>query len=332
MSHTRDVFRRLAMLGLALCALIAGGTIAYSVLEDTNAWDAFIWTVDTVATTGAIQAPHDTAGEIIKVVLTFLGVGTLFYALVALTELVVTGELGTLLSERRARKMTERLRDHYIVCGFGRVGRQVASDLRAAGALYVVIDEDPKNREAAYAPGVRFITARPSDDEALRDAGIARARAIVACVDSDAENIFITLTARDLRPEIAIVARASSEDSERKLRRAGADRVISPYKSSGTEMARLALHPNVSGTMDVAAEYRLEEITVQHASMGAERTIGDVCGGSLIVGIRHADGSFAPQPAADVVLHEGDVVMAIGTPRTLERLEELFRSGPIVPL
>ena len=181
MSHNRDVFRRLAMLGLALCVLIAGGTVAYSLVEHRNVWDGLVWTVDTVATTGSIQAPQDAAGEAVKLVLTFLGVGTLFYALVSLTELVVTGELGTLLSERRARRMTERLRDHYIVCGFGRVGRQVASDLRAAGAPYVVIDEDPKNREAAYAPGVRFITARPSDDEALRDAGIARARAIVAC-------------------------------------------------------------------------------------------------------------------------------------------------------
>src|SRR3954447_23226467 len=183
MSHTRDVFRRLTLLGLALCVLIAGGTIAYALVEDRSVWDGFVWTVDTVATTGSIQAPQDTAGEVVKVVLTFLGVGTLFYALVSLTELVVTGELGTLLTERRVRKMTERLRDHYIVCGFGRVGRQVASDLRAAGAPYVVIDADARNREAAYAPGVRFITARPSDDEALRDAGIARARAIVACVD-----------------------------------------------------------------------------------------------------------------------------------------------------
>jgi voltage-gated potassium channel len=262
----------------------------------------------------------------VKVILTFLGVGTLFYALVSLTELVVTGELGTLLAERRTRKMTERLKDHYIVCGFGRVGRQVAGDLRAAGALYVVIDADARNREAAYAPGVRFINARPSDDEALRDAGIARARAILACVDSDAENIFIALTARELRPDIAIVARASQEENEKKLRRAGVDRVISPYKASGTEMARLALHPNVTGTMDVAAEYRLEEITVQPGSDGDAQTVGDVRGGSYIVGVRHADGSFRPQPAADTRLSAGDVVMAIGTPRTLERLEELFTS------
>src|ERR1700712_767768 len=332
MPHTRDVFRRLALLGLALCVLIAGGTIAYALVEDRNLWDGFVWTVDTVATTGSIQAPQDTAGEIVKVILTFFGVGTLFYALVSLTELVVTGELGTLLVERRTRKMTERLRDHYIVCGFGRVGRQVAGDLRAAGALCVVIDADASNREAAYAPGVRFIHARPSDDEALRDAGITRARAILACVDSDAENIFIALTARELRPDIAIVARASQEENEKKLRRAGVDRVISPYKSSGTEMARLALHPNVTGTMDVAAEYRLEEITVQPGSDGDAQTVGDVRGGSYIVGVRHADGSFRPQPAADPVLLEGDVVMAIGTARTLERLEDLFKSGPTVPL
>ncbi len=332
MPHARDIFRRLAMLGVALCVLIAGGTVAYSIAEDIGLWNSLIWAVDTIATTGAIRPPEDTAGEIVKVVLTFLGVGTLFYALVSLTELVVTGELTTLLSERRARRMTERLRDHYIVCGFGRVGRQVASDLRAAGALYVVIDSDPSNRDAAYAPGVRFLQARPSDDDALRDAGIARARAVIACVDSDAENIFIALTARELRPDIAIVARASQEEAESKLRRAGADRVISPYKSSGTEMARLALHPNVSGTMDVAAEYRLEEIAVQPGSMGIDSTVGEVRGGSFIVGLRHADGSFRPQPAADTVLAEGDVVMAIGTPRTLERLEELFKSGPTVPL
>jgi voltage-gated potassium channel len=324
MPQARDVYRRLALLGAALAALLVAGTVAFSLAEHRSLWDAFVWTIDNVATTGAERAPTDTVGEVIKVVLTFLGVGTLFYVLIALTELVVTGELGTILSERRARRMTERLRDHYIVCGFGRVGRQVAHDLRAAGALYVVVDDDPANREAAYAPGVRFILARPSDDDALRDAGIARARAVVACVDSDAENIFIALTARELRPDIAIVARASQEEAESKLRRAGADRVISPYKASGTEMARLALHPNVTGTMDVAAEYRLEEITVLRGSTGAARAIGDVRGGAFIVGVRHADGSFHPQPAAETVLREGDVVMAIGTPRTLERLEALF--------
>jgi voltage-gated potassium channel len=260
------------------------------------------------------------------VVLTLLGVGTLFYALVSITELVVTGELSAVLAHRRARRMTDRLTDHFIICGFGRVGRQVARDLRAAGAEYVIIDEEPTNREYAGGVGVRFILSKPSEDEALRDAGIARARAVVACVDSDAENIFIALTARELRPDIAIVARASLEESESKLRRAGADRIVSPYKASGAEMARLALHPNVTGAMDVAAEYRLEEIAVTAGCEGVGRPIADVRGGSFIVAIRRADGTFQPQPPSETLLREGDVVMAIGTPRTLARLEALFET------
>jgi voltage-gated potassium channel len=143
-------------------------------------------------------------------------------------------------------------------------------------------------------------------------------------VDSDAENIFIALTARELRPDIAVVARASQEESESKLRRAGADRVVSPYKTSGTEMARLALHPNVTGAMEVAASYRLEEITVDPRSTGAGKPLADVRGGAFVVAVRRADGEFLPQPAAELVLGGGDVVMAIGTPRTLERLESVF--------
>jgi voltage-gated potassium channel len=321
---SRDVLRRLAVLGLAICALLAAGTVGFCVTEDVGPWRGFVWSLDTVATVGSLPEPSDGAGQAVKVVLILLGVGTLFYALVALTELVVAGDLGGLLRERRMRRMIEGLSDHYIVCGFGRVGRQVARDLRAAGARYVVIDGDPANQAHLPGAGVRFIVATPSDDAALRDAGIDRARAVVACVDSDAENIFIALTARELRPDIAIVARASEEESESKLRRAGADRVVSPYKASGTEMARLALHPNVTGAMDVAAQYRLEEITVDARSTGAGRPLEDLRGGAFIVAVRRADGSFHPQPPAETVLGGGDVVMAIGTARTLSRLESLF--------
>jgi len=325
-AQAREVQRRLATLGALVVALLVLGTLGYCLSEQVDPWRGFTWTVDTVATIGSIPEPADTTGQIVRVLLTLLGVGVLFYALVSITELVVTGELSSVLAFRRERRMTDRLSDHFIICGFGRVGRQVARDLRAAGAEYVIVDEEPSNREHAGGVGVRFILAKPSDDEALREAGIARARAVVACVDSDAENIFIALTARELRPDIAIVARAALEESESKLRRAGADRIVSPYKASGAEMARLALHPNVTGSMEVAAEYRLEEIAVTEGSPGLGRRIGDVRGGSIIVAIRHANGAFEPQPPTESVLHEGDVVMAIGTPRTLARLEALFES------
>ncbi|MFL5846676.1 MAG: potassium channel family protein [Solirubrobacteraceae bacterium] len=318
---TTETFRRLRTVALLIGALVVLGTIGFSLTEHESVWDAFVRTIDTIATTGSIPGASDTGGQIVKVVLTLLGVGTLFYALVTVTELFVSGHLGQLLADRRERRMTASLSDHYIICGYGRVGRQVGRDLRAAGVRYVIIDHDPENREHAGV-GVRFIHGPSSDAEVLRDAGIERARAIIACVDSDAENIFVCLTARELRPDIAIVARASLEDSESRLRRAGADRVISPYRSSGHEMARLALHPNVFGSVDVTEEYRLEEIEVSGGSWGAGRTVDEVRGSLSIVGVRRADGTFHPQPAPDTRLEAGDVVMVMGTVDALARLED----------
>ncbi len=294
--------------------------------EDTSVWHGFVWALDTVATVGSVPEPSDTGGQIVKVALIVLGVGTLFYALVTVTEFFVHGHLGDLLADRRARRMIDALTDHHIICGFGRVGRQVARDLHAAGGRYVIVDERPENREmaAAIGVGVRFIEGKPSEDEVLKAAGIDRARAVIACVDSDAENIFIALTARGLRPDVRIVARASAEDSEQKLKRAGADRVISPYKASGAEMARLALTPQVSGVVDVAPEYRMEEIEVIEGCQGSGKRIGDVRGGAFIVALRRDDGTFETQPTSETVLAPGDVVVAMGTLRTMDRLEALF--------
>ncbi len=319
--------RRMAILSLVIFAVVGGGAVAFTITSDLNIWNAFLLSLDTVATVGSIKTPGDTGSQIVLVLLIVLGVGTLFYALVTVTEFFVAGHLGDLLAERRAQKMIDALSDHYIICGYGRVGRQVASDLRAAGARYVVIDRDETLRSKVQEVGVRVIVGSPSDDEILRAAGVDRARAVIACVDSDAENIFTTLTAREMRPDIAIVARASEEDSEKKLKRAGADRVISPYSSSGTEMARLALHPQVSGSMDVDGEYRLEEIEVTAGAPGAGQTVGAIRGGAFIVALRRENGGLEAQPAPDALISVGDVVMAIGTARTLERLEALFAPG-----
>lgn len=318
--------RRIGLLCALLAALVALGTIGLVLSEGVGWWYAFRWTLDTLATVGGFPQPSTTAGQIVQVALIMLGVGTLFYALATVTEFLVAGHLTELLADRRRQKMIDSLSDHHIICGFGRVGRQVARDLQAARVKYVVVDSNPDNRELTRGVGVRFIAGDAADDAVLAQAGIAHARSIIACADSDAENIFITLTARELRSDIAIVARAAAEDSEKKLKRAGADRVISPYKASGTEMARLALHPQLSGVVDVAGEYRMEEIVVSEGCDGAHKTIGDIRGGAMIVGLRR-DGSFQPQPPAEVVLHPGDVLTAMGTPTTLERLEDLFETA-----
>jgi voltage-gated potassium channel len=323
----RKFLSRLATLGVAIVVLVAAGAVGLSLTDDLSLWMGFLHALDIVATVGAYPPPDALPAQLVRVLLIVLGVGTLFYALVTVTEFFVAGHVAELLAARRMQRMIDATSDHYIICGYGRVGRQVARDLRGAAARYVVVDGDPANREFAAGVGVRFIESEPSDDRALRQAGIDRARAVIACVDSDAENVFITLTARELNPGIAIVARASDEGSERKLIRAGASRVISPYKASGAEMARLALHPQVSGMRDVDAEYRMEEIEVIAGCAGVGQSIGDIRGGAYIVGLRRAGGGFQPQPQSETVLEAGDVIMAMGTPRTMDRLENLFISA-----
>ena len=166
------------------------------------------------------------------------------------------GQLSGLLEERRTQRMIDSYTDHFIICGFGRVGRQVARDLLRAGVEHVTIDRSRATARRRRRWACATSRATPPTTRSCSAPGIERARAVIACVDSDADNIFIALTARELRPDILIVARASAEDSEKKLLRAGADRVISPYKTSGTEMARVALHPQVGGAVQVA-DYRL---------------------------------------------------------------------------
>ncbi len=313
--------RRFAVVVFALVLLLASGAVAYTIFENVNLWDGFLWSLDTIATEGARNKPQSVAGEITWVVLIVLGVGTLLYALVTLVELLVSGHLRTLLDERREQRAIDALTDHVIICGFGRVGRQVARDLRASGARYVVIDPRPQHAEEARHVGVRFIEGSASEDDALLQAGIERASAVIACIDSDAENVFVALSARQLNATVPIIARASNPGAEPKLLRAGATRVISPYRTSGTEMARAALTPQVSGALDVAPEYRLEEIEVEAGSPADGRAIVDVRGDAIIVGVRDRDGSFLPQPPSATALHAGDVLLALGHVQTLSRLE-----------
>jgi voltage-gated potassium channel len=316
--------RRLGILMSSLVLLIVAGTIGFAVIEGVSIGYAFSWTLDTVTTLGTIPDPHDNGGRVLKVGLEVFGIGTLFYGLATVAEFFVSGQLTGLLQSRRTQKMIDAYSDHFIICGYGRVGRQVARDLRAAGARFVVIDDNPDNRDAATAIGVRYIESPPADDETLQQAGIDRAAGVIACVDSDAENIFIALTARQLRGDIMIIARASAEDSEKKLLRAGADRVISPYKTSGREMARVALHPQVAGAVQVA-DYRMEEIDVPANCQGCGRTINDIRGQSVIVALRRPDGRLEPQPAPHTVINPGDKLIALGVAEALERLEEIFQ-------
>jgi voltage-gated potassium channel len=318
--------RRIALLGVIVVVLLLLGALGLTLSEGVGFWYAFRWALDTAATVGGFPQPHTTTGQILDVALVVLGVGTLFYALATVAEFFVEGHLGAVRAARRMQRMIDSLTGHHIICGFGRVGRQVARDLRAARADYVVVDTDPDSRHIAEGLGICFIEGDAADDAVLVEAGIARARSIIACAVSDANNVFITLTARELRADVAIVARASIEGTENKLKRAGADRVISPYKASGTEMARLALHRQLSGVVDVDVQYRLEEIEVGEGCEGLGRSVGVIRGGSMIVGLRRG-ADFQPQPPEETTLIPGDIIVAMGTPPALERLEGLLEQA-----
>jgi voltage-gated potassium channel len=237
----RHFLRRLITLLAALTALTLAGAAVLSIAENVSFWHGIVWSIDIVATIGSLPHPSTVTGEIVEILLISFGLGTLFYLLVTFVELFVAGHMTGLLEVWRMEREIEGMHDHYLICGFGRVGQQVARDFQEAGVPFVVIDGDSEVREVMDEMGVRYLHGSASDDALLLEAGIKRARAVVACVDSDAENIFITLSARELAPDIEIIARASQESSERKLLRAGASDVISPYKASGRAMARIAL-------------------------------------------------------------------------------------------
>lgn len=320
----RQFVRRLAVMLSALTGLTVLAAVAFSLSQHVSFAFGLVWTLDTVTTLGTVREPHNTIGRVIVAVLELLGIGTLFYGFATIAEFFVSGQLSGVLALRRMQRTIDTYANHHIVCGYGRVGREVARELRSRGQAVVVIERDPSRCERVEADGIAWLLGNASDDETLQAAGIDRAAAVISCVDSDAENTFVTLSARGLCPDITIVSRSSRDDADSKLRRAGADRVVSPYKTTGAEMARIALHPQVSLISDLSG-YRVEQIEVQPACAGANRTIGDVRGTSVIIAIERADGRFEPQPAPEVTVHPGDRLIAFGTPEVLESLESTFQ-------
>src|SRR5947208_8031626 len=227
----------------------------------------------------------------------------------------------------------EALRDHYIICGFGRVGRRVGEEFRHEGAPFVVVDFSPDAKVAAEEAEVMFIEGNGTDDEDLRSAGLERARGLIAASDDDADNLYITLSARAANPELLIVARASNEDASRKLHLAGADRVVQPYQAAGRVMASLMLRPQVTAFVDVVtsstgSDLRFEEIEVTRACGQGGKTIRELDirkeTGALIVALRKRDGTFDATPTPEAVLDVGDVLIAAGTEQELRMLEGVF--------
>ena len=315
---------------LLFAALIAVGTVGYMLTEGWPPGLALYAAVTTLATLGT-ERPTTPAGMAFTTVYVLVGVGAAFYVLGALVVFVMEGQLGQTVRRRRMERAIERLRGHFIICGYGRVGREIVTEFEREGASFVLVDVNQQSLDEAAAKGHLVIMGSPASDDVLRRAGIETARGLIAATDNDAENVYVTLAARGLRPDLFIVARANYPDAESKLQRAGADRIISPYSVGGRRMAMLALRPHSVEFVDtvlystgMGGDLLLEDLQVAEGSPLAGLTVGEVrrrMPDVNVLAVKKGERMIL-NPGAEVPLTGGDVLVAIGTATQLQALEQ----------
>ena len=310
----------------ALVGVLAIGTLGYRVLG-FGVRDALYQTVTTVTTVGFREVePLSGTGKVFTIMLILAGVGTALYTFGAAVEFLVEGDLRQVQRRRHMDRAISRLNGHVIVCGWGRVGRSIARHVAASNQTVVVIDSDPERVE-----GISYlhVIGDATDDDVLLAAGIERAAALIAAVDTDADNLFIALSGRSLQPELFIIARARDEGSDAKLRRAGADRVVNPQALGGARMAAFVSQPRVAEYLDVVMhdrqqEFRLEEVDIDASSRFAGRTLQDADiphrTGALVLALRTATGEFITNPSVATTLMPGQTLIVIGTESELNEL------------
>jgi voltage-gated potassium channel len=314
-----------------LVSVVAGGTLGYMAIEGWGPWDAFYMTVITVTTVGYKEV-HDLtrAGQVLTVLLLFGGVGTALYTFTLLASVIVEGRLPTRFQQRRQMRMLDTIKDHFIVCGYGRIGSMVARQFQRQGVPTVVIERDAERMLAAVEQGVLAVEGDASQVDVLRRVGIDRARGLIAVVGTDAENVYAVMSARELRPDLFIVSRAVTEDATTRLRRAGADRVISPYRIGAAHIAQTALRPAVVDFMELATgsdnpNLTMEEILIADGSSLDGRTLLDANirqrFGVIVVGIQHADHRIEFNPSPERALRGGDKLVVLGRADSLKEIE-----------
>ncbi len=322
----------------ALVVVFAVGTAGFMVIERWSFIDAAYMTVITLSTIGYSEVhPLDTAGRIFDMALIVGGVATGLYALSTLAEGALEQRIfQNIVKERRMAREIGRLADHYIVCGYGRVGMSVATELAREGKPFVVIEQQPGLVEACRAAGYDVVMGDATQDGVLLRAGVERAKGVVTALDSDAANLYITLSCRSLRASLFIVARASEESVEPKLVRAGANRVLCPYSLTGRRLAEMVIEPQMTDVVEVVGrhshlELYLEEVTASGESALIGRQLGDATirmeTGAAIVAIKKYDGALLANPSPTLRINAQDTMVIIGTREQLHRFRAIAETG-----
>jgi voltage-gated potassium channel len=321
--------RRVVIAALLLAAVVAIATTGYVLIEGWSWFDAFYMTVLTISTTGGGEVtPLTPAARWFTVGVIVVGFGVLTYTLLALLAYVIEGQFGLAVETRRMRRMVARMRDHYILCGYGRVGREIASQFALERIPFVVLDIQESSLDRAARDGFSIVHGNAAEVAVLREAGVERARGLVTAVDSDADNIYVTLSARVLKADLVIVARANQPDAEPKLRLAGANRIISPYTIGGRRMASLAMRPTAVEFVDTvmaagSSELLLEDISIPKGSRWAGCALREFAGeggDAVVLAIKRGD-AMTFRPSADTTLAEGDELVAAGPRAAILELE-----------
>ena len=317
----------------AVVLVVAGGTVGYRVIGGWDWFECFYMTVQTLATIGFSELPHmSREARYFTVALIVLGISTAGYAVSVGTQSVIQSELISTFGRRRVYREISKLRNHFIICGAGRVGTRVVREMAARGVDFVIVDRDEHVADRMLQQGHLVLMADATDEDTLRAAGIEHARGIVCAASSDPENVYTTLTARDLNPRIMIVARANEETAETKLRKAGANKVVSPTRIGSHQMAQALLKPAVSDFIELTTmvdfvDLGFEEVLIGDNASFAGRTVqqsairGDL--DIIIVAIRRADGTMLFNPSHDTVLHGGDRLIVVGRRENLAKLEKM---------
>jgi len=328
------VQRRFLYIGLAIATTLLVGTVGFMVVAGYPAFDAFYMTLITMTTVGYSEIhPLTQAGRIFNCFLIGFGVSTIFVAVGAMTQTIIESEFGDAIGKRRNKRMIEKLKDHYIVCGYGRVGIGAAGELKRAGAPFVVVDIRPERAEMAIQAGLVAVAADSTHDETLRSVGIERARGLVAALATDADNLFVLLTAKGLNPHIYVAVRAGEEGAEEKMRRAGADAVFAPYSITGHRLAQSLLRPHVVQfldftTNDIGIDAGIEQMRVAETSALVSKSMRELQLGRdmgvIVLAIRTSDGRMQFNPPADTAVHGGDYLIVMGKHENLRTLERLL--------
>ncbi|WP_420264391.1 potassium channel family protein [Candidatus Magnetominusculus dajiuhuensis] len=328
-----DLRKKIIVLACLLIFIVSMGTAGYMVTEGWGAFDSFYMVVITLATIGYQEVhPMSVSGRSFTIVLIIFGVGALAYTVNTAMRIVLEGELQEVLGRRKMEKKIKAMTDHYIICGYGRLGQIICRELRSNDVPYVVIEKARPEEDTDSAE--LFLTGDATRDEVLIEAGIGRAAGLISVLSTDAQNLFVVLSARGLNPTLKIVARAGEESTESKLIRAGADRVVSPYHIGGLKMAQTILKPAVVDFLEFATksgniELQMEELTVTQGSEFANRTLSDLGIGRkfgvIIVAVKRSAGEMLFNPTHKSIVEPGDTLIALGEVSKLKNLEKMFR-------